>query len=241
MNHSVDLVVDQVIDEPWRRLPWIAPLSVLLWIALLCGFSKFLERSPAPSALQPVRAQFFEVSVGGLQNDNAHPVVASTPPPRPVPREPPLPKPLPKPATKIVPKPAPEQHPAPPPPESSAAPIPESASSSDSAVATDASASPGVHAALRGGSDHEGAQAVFAPLPKIPDDLREEVFRAEAVARFDVSYNATTTVSLVKATANPRLNQIVLETLKRWRFSPAHRDGVAIDSVFEIRIPITVE
>jgi protein TonB len=238
MNHSVDLVVDQVIDEPWRRLPWIAPLSVLLWIALLCGFSKFLERSPAPSALQPVRAQLFEVPVGGLQDDNAHPVVASTPPPpRPVPRE----LPLPKPATKIIPKPAPEQHPAPPSPESSTAPISESASSSGSAVATDASASPGAHAALRGGSDHEGAQAVFAPLPKIPDDLREEVFRAEAVARFDVSYNGTTTVSLVNATANPRLNQIVLETLKRWRFSPAHRDGVAIDSVFEIRIPITVE
>jgi hypothetical protein len=56
-----------------RRLPWIAPLSVLMWIALICGFSKFLERSPAPSALQPVRALLFEVPVGGLQDDNAHP------------------------------------------------------------------------------------------------------------------------------------------------------------------------
>jgi len=203
---------------------------------LLFGFSKFLERSPAPVELQPIRAQLFEVPVAGLQDDNAKPAVAPPPPLRPLPRE----KPLPKPVRKVVPKPEPEPHPAPPPPESSNAPTSESAPSPASSVAP-AGASPGAQATIRGGSDHKGARAIYAPLPKIPDELREEVFQAEAVARFEVAYDGTATVSLIKPTANPRLNQIVVNTLKQWKFSPALKGGIAIDSVFEIRIPITVE
>jgi protein TonB len=47
-------------------------------------------------------------------------------------------------------------------------------------------------------------------------------------------------VSLVTPTPNPRLNQILLDTLKQWRFFPAMKNGIAIDAQFDVRIPITV-
>jgi len=48
-------------------------------------------------------------------------------------------------------------------------------------------------------------------------------------------------VSLTQPTANPRMNQILLDTLKQWRFFPAMKSGIAVDSEFDLRIPITVQ
>jgi protein TonB len=74
----------------------------------------------------------------------------------------------------------------------------------------------------------------------IPDDLREDVIDTEAVAKFKVTADGIVEVSLAKPTPNPRLNQLLLETLQQWKFFPATRDGIAIDAAFEVRIPITV-
>jgi protein TonB len=82
---------------------------------------------------------------------------------------------------------------------------------------------------------------MFAPVPSIPDDLRDEVLQTEAMAHFTVSYDGTVAVALTQPTNNPRLNQILLDTLKQWRFFPAVKGGVAIDSAFDVRIPITVQ
>ena len=91
------------------------------------------------------------------------------------------------------------------------------------------------------GSDSLGARAIYSPVPKIPDDLREVAFEAEAVAHFEVSYDGNVKVTLAKPTADPRLNQILLTTLQQWRFFPAMKGGVAIDSAFDVRIPVSVQ
>jgi protein TonB len=91
------------------------------------------------------------------------------------------------------------------------------------------------------GSANGGAQAIYAPVPTIPDDLRADVFHAEAIARFQVLPDGTAQVTLVRPTPNPRLNYLLLETLKQWRFFPAVREGKAVASVVEIRIPIAIE
>jgi protein TonB len=91
------------------------------------------------------------------------------------------------------------------------------------------------------GSDSLGARAIYSPVPKIPDDLREVAFEAEAVAHFEVTYDGSVKVTLAKPTADPRLNQILLSTLQQWRFFPAMKGGVAIDSAFDVRIPISVQ
>jgi protein TonB len=91
------------------------------------------------------------------------------------------------------------------------------------------------------GSDSGGARALFAPKPVIPDDLREQAFHTVAVAHFRVSYDGEVQVTLTRPTESPRLNELLLEALKQWRFFPAMRNGVAIDSQFDVRIPISVQ
>jgi len=82
---------------------------------------------------------------------------------------------------------------------------------------------------------------MYAPAPTIPDDMRETPFSTIAVARFKVSPEGDVSVTLVKPTPNARLNQILLDTLRQWKFFPAMKDGVAVDSQFEVRIPIAVQ
>jgi len=82
---------------------------------------------------------------------------------------------------------------------------------------------------------------MYAPKPVIPDSLREEAFQTVAVARFKVTYDGQVQVTLITPTENPQLNELLLETLKGWRFFPAMKSGVAIDSQFDLRIPISVE
>jgi protein TonB len=91
------------------------------------------------------------------------------------------------------------------------------------------------------GSGGNGPEAIYAPVPSIPNDMRDEVLEAEAIARFRVSHDGNATVSLAKPTDFSRLNDIILETLRTWRFHPASRNGVAIDSDAEVRLLITVQ
>ena len=91
------------------------------------------------------------------------------------------------------------------------------------------------------GSDSSGARAIYAPKPVIPDSLREEAMQTVAVARFKVTYDGQVQVALTTPTESPRLNELLLETLKQWRFFPAMKAGVAIDSQFDLRIPISVQ
>lgn len=91
------------------------------------------------------------------------------------------------------------------------------------------------------GNDNLGAHAIYAPVPEIPDDLRENAIQTVAIAHFKVTYDGAVTVSLATKTENPRLNEILLDTLKQWRFFPAMKNGVAIDSEFDLKIPITIQ
>jgi protein TonB len=56
-----------------------------------------------------------------------------------------------------------------------------------------------------------------------------------------VSFDGICEVTLEKPTSSPRLNQVLLETLKQWKFFPAVKNGIAIPSSFEVRIPISVQ
>ncbi len=241
MNPSIRLRPIPDFDDPWRRLPWLVPAALLTWALLLIGFAKVLEQTaPPPAELKPIEARIIEVPVGGLQAAPA-PAIARHPAEpvhhaRPKPRE--VRKELPK---KIEPPPIPTS------PEGTlkskeAAPAaPEAASSGESAGPAGSGLEGGSGSGGISGSDSVGARAIYSPVPKIPDDLREQVFQAEAVAHFTVSYDGTVKVTLTKPTPNPRLNQILLDTLSQWRFFPAVREGVAIDSVFDVRIPISVQ
>jgi protein TonB len=91
------------------------------------------------------------------------------------------------------------------------------------------------------GNGGTGPTAIYAPVPAIPDDMRDEVMEAVAVAHFTVFRDGRVNVSLAKATDFDRLNDIILDTLREWRFHPAMSRGVAIDSQAEVRLLITVQ
>jgi periplasmic protein TonB len=84
------------------------------------------------------------------------------------------------------------------------------------------------------------ARLLSQPLPVLPDDLREDAYRAVAVARFDVHADGSTDVELVKPTPNPRLNQILLEALHKWRFFPAMENGRPVESRQDVRVHFNV-
>ena len=201
-------------------------------------------RTKAPPAeLQPIEARLIDIpkAVGGLQGNGGaiHPAAPA------VPKAKPIVKPHPAAHVKKV---------APLPPvirspygteKATEAPGVEEKPGASAGSATESGASSGSETGGGSGggigTDTTGARAIYAPTPVIPDDLREDVMQTEAVARFNVSFDGISEVTLEKPTSSPRLNQVLLETLKQWKFFPAVKNGVAIASTFEVRIPISVQ
>lgn len=90
-------------------------------------------------------------------------------------------------------------------------------------------------------SNNHGATVIYQPMPKIPDDLRREAFNTYAMARFHVAADGGATVELLTPSQNPRLNRLLLEALKTWRFTPATDSGRPVASTFDIRVRFAVE
>ncbi|MDE1144763.1 energy transducer TonB [Paraburkholderia tropica] len=119
---------------------------------------------------------------------------------------------------------------------------PDGATTPSASPATDET-TPSTHATSAIASSPSGdvaAHPLVQPLPEIPDDLRAYAYRAIALARFTIHVDGSVDVALIKPTPNPRLNQLLMESLKSWRFSPALKDGRAIESEQDIRVHFNI-
>ncbi|WP_082814270.1 TonB family protein [Paraburkholderia monticola] len=98
------------------------------------------------------------------------------------------------------------------------------------------------HAAAPGAAapSSTAARSISQPLPSLPDDLREQAYQTVATARFTIHADGSVDVELIQATPNPRLNQLLLDALRRWRFFPALRDGQPVESTQDIRVHFNV-
>lgn len=86
-------------------------------------------------------------------------------------------------------------------------------------------------------SEAQKTPPIYQPLPEIPDDLRFDAFNSYAIARFHIAKDGSVErVELVRACSNPRLNQLLLKTLKNWRFNPNSKT-----STQDIRVTFKVE
>jgi len=215
----------RAFDDPWRRLPWTFAVAMLISVVLLSEFGRLMNRPEPLPEPKPIEAQLVELPPPEAPPPKPEPVRISKPvaPPKrePVPEKPQvnLPRetaPAPEPARPQEQAPAPPQ-PAPPP---AAAPTTRSSS-------TD--------------TGNMGAQAIDKPLPKIPDDLREQAFSLTAVARFHIAADGTATVELATPTPNPRLNRLLLDSLRNWKFFPAMKDGRPVASVQDVRVQFEVK
>ena len=87
MNDAVQ-TASPFLDEPWRRLAWIAPLSIAIWAGVLLGFAMVLKQTAPPlPELKPIEARIVELPpAAGLQGGPAavpHPVAPAPAKPKP--------------------------------------------------------------------------------------------------------------------------------------------------------------
>ncbi len=207
-----------VSDAPWRRLPWILPIAVALWVLALWGFGRFIASPPPPPPEKPpLDAQIIEIPpppppappppVAKPLPEPVQPKLAKLPPPRlptpPVKLEPP--QPTPPPVAPENPQPAPAPPPPPPPPQKT-------------------------EPSINSDQGNSGAYAIVKPEPKIPDDLIDDAVKYRASIKFNIATDGTVTVELTKPTPNPTLNRLYLDTFKNWKFYPAMVDGKPVAS-----------
>jgi protein TonB len=239
-------------DDSWLRLAWVVPLSLVLWAAMLTAFALLLERTaPPPPELLPAQVRIVELPPpAGLQGGPPASHPASAPPKQKV-EAPRISRP-PKIVRHLVP--TPKIHgvrrkalppPLPPSPAGTAKPSSEAPPVAQAPAASSATSNSGnAGAAGQGsgiGNDSSGARAIYSPEPEIPDSLRDQPLQTVAIAHFKVRYDGQVQVMLTTPTENPELNQVLLDTLKQWRFAPAIKSGIAIDSQFDVRIQISVQ
>lgn len=90
---------------------------------------------------------------------------------------------------------------------------------------------------VSGNSGTKNAGPIYNPLPQIPDDLRVEAFKSEAIAHFHIDAAGNVEhVELTKYCANPRINALLLKSLKSWRFK-----ALGVATTQEIKVKFKVE
>jgi protein TonB len=86
-----------------------------------------------------------------------------------------------------------------------------------------------------------GARAIVHPLPVIPDELREAALHEKAIAHFRIAADGSATVELTQPTQNLRLNRLLLDTLKHWKFFPAIKEGQPVASEQDVVVNMQVQ
>jgi periplasmic protein TonB len=217
------------LDNPWRRLPWSLPLALVICAGVLWEFGRILERAPVHQTVPAsIEAELVELPPPAVV-EHVRPE-PERPKPAPQRAKTPAPASIAPTAPAVATRSTPADEDRTPVP---AAPPPPPAPARPTARAAPDTRSPGTATM--------GAQAIMRPMPQIPDDLREEAFNAAAVARFHIAADGTATFELAKPTPNPRLNRLLLEKLREWRFFPAMRDGKPVPSDQDVRITFEVK
>jgi len=216
------------LDNPWHRLPWVLPCALLIWATMLWLAGIYLKHLQQNlTEVKPIEAQLIELPPPPAPE--VQPPAPETPEPEPIKRriivKPKIPKPV-------------IEHKLPPP----ETPPPQPRLQTETPpVQQPPKSAPVVEPRSTIGGANVGAHAIFQPKPEIPDELRQEAMKAIAIARFHVAPDGSATVELIKPTNNPRINQLLLNTLKQWRFFPALIDGKPVASTQDLRIHLEIK
>ena len=233
---------DTVDDSPRMRIALAVLVALVVWIGFLFQLGSWLGTTPSmhtPDKPLEMRVVELDPPKAPVANPSAAPIAPAKPqhPADPRPHvsaqartTPPVPS---KPDVRSTQSATPAQSaptaqepkPAAEPPARAAGP-----SSEERANATPSATSSG----------DATARAIAQPLPELPDDLRDQAYQTVAIARFAIHVDGSVDVELIKPTSNPRLNQILLETLRKWRFFPAMQAGHPVESRQDIRVHFNV-
>jgi protein TonB len=252
LSETTSMRTLQSVDNPWRRLPWTLPAALLVWAAVLWGFAHFMEKPTLPVEPPPIEARLIEepAPVATRSNLPERPVVVHEPKPLPqvMPRQAPV---MPQVSSPTEQRPQVQKAEAPTnsgPSVLAAAPGGVSGEGQAAAYGNTSGYSGSQAGSYDGNTPsrgniyaNSGARAIVRPMPQIPDDLRAESFNVSALARFHIAVDGSAKVELAKPTPNTRLNWILLDSLKKWRFIPAIKNGKPVASTEEIVVRIEVK
>ncbi len=85
------------------------------------------------------------------------------------------------------------------------------------------------------------AMAVECPQPEIPASLHEECYKSCCLARFCITCEGKHQVTLISSSGSDEVDEIALQTLRRWKFKPAMLNGKPVQSVRKIKVEFEVE
>ncbi len=81
-----------------------------------------------------------------------------------------------------------------------------------------------------------GPVALYSPAPVIPGYLRNQNLKASVVIEFLITAQGLVTPRLLDSSGSGELDAIALSTVSKWRFKPASRGDLPIDSKTRLRI-----
>lgn len=90
-------------------------------------------------------------------------------------------------------------------------------------------------------SSYRIAEPTYTPEPEISPELHEQCFKAGCVAKFVIKKDGKTSVILFTSSGSQEVDDIALNTLRRWKFKPATLDGQPVDSVRKIKVEFEIE
>lgn len=98
---------------------------------------------------------------------------------------------------------------------------------------------------LKGGttdsSNFEDALATDCPQPTIPSELCESCHQTSCVVRFVIQDSGRFTVRMVRSCGSEEVDDMVITTLRRWKFKPAQLNGKAVKSTRKVRVEFVIE
>jgi protein TonB len=215
-------------------MQYLRPALVVLVVVALHGSLLWLVTQTTLPKPPKVEAQ----PISGVLIKLPPADVVQAPPPLPEPVKtppPPEPKPVPPPP-KPVPKPVPKPKPKPvPPPEkaiSQPAPAPVAAPAPAPAAAVPAEVKPQKNDSLAAPvtPPRVDASRLKNPAPAYPSASRRRGEEGTVLLELLVLADGSVTdVRVKKSSGHPRLDQSAMNAVKRWRYTPATRGGVAIE------------
>jgi TonB family protein len=85
------------------------------------------------------------------------------------------------------------------------------------------------------------AQLRYAPTPKIPANLRSDSANGTVRVRFTIKSDSSTTVEMISSSiGNTQIDQVILDTLRRWKWKPATKDGKPVESTVNQTISVEI-
>jgi len=226
------------LDTPWRRLPWLAGASLLLWGGVIYGFSLFLgHMATAPDLQAPVDAELIEERVppksAPLPKEQVQPRIVHERKPAPQPQA----RPAPAQPVRETP-PFPPGPPAEAPASSTPVSLPEAGQASGSAISREAglpafqtrpSAPPAPAAGLATIPPTFSAAYLHNPPPSYPAAARRLGVEGTVMLKVLVSKEGKALEIEVAQSAGEILDKSAVEAVKNWRFVPARRGDVPYD------------